>query len=118
MTLLVPEKSPTFAGLARFAFIPASFVLRETPFLLNNAFSCVKCHSPLILDVHHVKGYRFASVGSPGLHVRRLMCACGCFSADTYMIIDHDFHMSRSTVSLLFSNGKDYDSRRTYTKAI
>jgi hypothetical protein len=61
--------------------------------------ACIRCKQPIVEQIYHTKNRkgRAYPVGTPGKHVRRLICACGCYSVDVFRVIDYDRVRTRDT---------------------
>lgn len=66
--------------------------------------SCVRCHQVIRQEDYHTKGRKRHAhpVGTPGRHVRRAVCDCGCFAVDFYFVFDLEKIRSRHTTSLRY----------------
>jgi hypothetical protein len=54
---------------------------------------CARCH-----QIPHTEDYkaRRGSLGSPGLHVRRYLCACGCKGVQFFRVFNRSAMQSNS----------------------
>lgn len=66
---------------------------------------CLRCNQEPTEHVYHTKNCKGKAypVGTPGKHVRRWLCACGCKAVEIFHVLDYDKCRTHATTSLLFS---------------
>lgn len=67
---------------------------------------CPRCNQEPHEETYHAKSRKGKAfpVGTPGRHIARMLCACGCSSVRIYHVLDYDKARSHATTSLLFSD--------------
>lgn len=56
---------------------------------------CSRCHQVIRIEDHKARG-NYRRIGSPGLHVRRHLCACGCKAVQFYTVMNVSLMRTRS----------------------
>lgn len=78
----------------------------ESPLPVGKS-SCIRCKQLVKQADYHCKGAGHP-VGSPGRHVRRALCDCGCYAVETFFIFDAEKIRPRVTTSLLYWPAYDW----------